>query len=321
MEVSNKQNYRVLLFYKFVSVPNPELIRQEQEFLCNRLGLLGRIIIATEGINGTVSGTVKQTECYMNFLAKHSLFAGIEFKVDEADTHAFHKMHVRVKDEIIHFGAGSLDTVHQGGKYIEPQEFQALLRDNNPDVVVLDTRSTYEYEIGKFKGAQVLDIEHFRELTEKLESLSHLKEKTIVTYCTGGIRCEKATALMIKQGFKNVYQLHGGIIRYGKETGGENFEGRCYVFDNRISVAINEVNPTIVGKCIHCEANAEKMINCANALCNEQVIVCEVCGAKYEGSCSTDCMDSEQRRVYNGKGQYYRGENSKEYIMVQWVGN
>jgi UPF0176 protein len=319
-ETSNRDNgtgepYQVLLFYKFVDVPNPELILKEQQYLCNRLGLLGRIIIANEGINGTLSGPKQKTECYIHFMEKHPLFAHMEFKIDLAPKHSFPRLSIRVRSEIVHFGCDMpLDPIHQGGKYIEPEEMRDLLRNENEDVIILDTRSRYEHEIGKFKGAITLDINTFRELPQSLESLAHLKSKKIVTYCTGGIRCEKVTAYMRKIGFENVYQLHGGIIRYAQEVGGENFEGLCYVFDERIAIPVNTVNPKIISRCIHCNMPAEKMINCANAACNEQIIVCPACAEKMEGCCSEKCKSSEQRRVFDGRGQYIRGENSKNYV-------
>ena len=159
----------------------------------------------------------------------------------------------------------------------------------------------------------VLDIDNFRELPEKLSELEDWKDKTIYTYCTGGIKCEKVSALMKMEGFEKVYQLHGGIVRYGKEAGGENFEGSCYVFDQRVVVPVNNVNPSVIGECDLCANPTEKMINCANPECNTHFLICGECAKKLEGCCSEECMENPRRREYDGVGYYLRGVNSKLY--------
>lgn len=305
--VAAHEGFQVLLYYKFVAVPNPELAQAEQQYLCQRLGLRGRIYVAEEGINGTVSGTVQATAAYQCFMKKHPLFKGIEFKVDEAQGHAFHRLSVKVKKELVAFDSPiSVDPAHQPAPYLEPEEFRALLRNPPQDLVILDTRSRYETEVGRFAGAISLPIENFRDLPQQMAELEHLKDKTIVTYCTGGIRCEKAAPLMQKLGFRKVYQLHGGIIRYGHEVGGEHFEGRCYVFDERITVPVNHVNPTVVGHCHHCGKPNERVINCANPDCNDQVILCHACAEELHGCCSEPCTHAPHVRPYDGTGYYAR---------------
>jgi UPF0176 protein len=307
--------YRVLLYYKFVPIVNPALVRDEQELTCRRLGLLGRILVAHEGINGTVSGTHDAVAQYQQYMQAHALFAGTEFKVDSADEHAFGRLNVRVKREVVNLGtAQPVDPNAGTAPYIEPEQMRDLLRSHPDDVVILDTRSRYEFEIGRFKNAITVEIDNFRQLPEHLQDLSHLKNKKIITYCTGGIRCEKVTALMLQQGFENVYQLHGGIIRYAHEMGGENFEGKCYVFDRRISVPVNNVNPTVIAHCHACGTATEQMVNCANVDCNKQVVLCAACADELEGCCSQACHQAPRRRVWNGKGQYWRGQNSKVFV-------
>ncbi len=312
----NDNPYEVLLYYKFVHVPRPELVRNEQEFLCKRLSLLGRILISEEGINGTLSGKPEATRTYRAFMDKHPLFAHTEFKVDPAEEHAFGRLAVRVKRELVNLGTPEIIGPAQGGApYIEPHELQALLRNKPDDVVLLDTRSKFEYDVGHFKDARPLEIDYFRELPDMLEDLSEYKDKHVVTYCTGGIRCEKLTPLMLRMGFKKVSQLHGGIIRYAHETGGENFDGQCYVFDRRLTVPVNTVNPTVVGKCSHCGEPSEHFINCANADCNDHVILCENCCEVLDGCCKEDCMHTPRQRVWNGTGQYWRGEGGKDFVQ------
>lgn len=308
--------FQVLLYYRYTHIEDPEQMRQEQFDFCSANNLLGRILVAREGINGTVSGKRKDTQAYMDYMSAHPVFAGIEFKIDAYDQHAFNKLHVRVKNEIVHLGLGheDVDPTVQTGTYIEPLEFRELLRNKPEEVVILDARSRYEYEVGKFPDALTLDIENFRELPQQLEDISHLKNKTIITYCTGGIKCEKASALLMKEGFTNVFQLHGGIVRYGHEAEGENFEGSCYVFDHRVVVPVNKVNPKVIGKCAVCASPTEKMINCANTQCNKHFLICSTCADTLEGCCSDACHDSETRRMWDGSGYYLRGVNSKNYL-------
>jgi len=167
-------------------------------------------------------------------------------------------------------------------------------------------RSNYEHNVGRFKNAVTLDIENFREFPEKIKDLEQYKGKKILTYCTGGIKCEKASALLLKEGFEDVYQLHGGIIKYGKEAGGEDFEGECYVFDNRVSVPVNAVNPSIVSTCKNCGKTTAKMINCANPVCNEHFTQCDDCGWELDGCCSVDCKSNPRKREYDGTGYYVK---------------
>ena len=148
-------------------------------------------------------------------------------------------------------------------------------------------------------------MENFREFPEHLAELEEYKDKTIITYCTGGIKCEKASALLIKRGFKDVYQLDGGILKYGMEGGGEDFEGKCYVFDGRITVDVNSVNPVVITKCIHCGETSARYVNCSNVLCNDQIILCEKCGWEWEGACSEACKEAfVSKRPYDGTGYY-----------------
>ena len=316
-ELEELKSYRILLYYKYVKIDNPETVRIEQMDFCRAHDLLGRILVASEGLNGTISGTIQSVNAYMNWMKAHPLFAGIEFKVDEHNRHAFLKLHVRVKNEIVRLGLKEdVNPLQATGKYIEPEEFRELLKKTDDSVVILDARSSYEFTVGKFKNAKTFDITNFRELPERLEDIKDLKDKTIVTYCTGGIKCEKASALLLREGFTNVFQLHGGIVRYGHEVGGEDFDGQCYVFDQRVVVPVNTVNPVVIGSCTVCGQKTEKMINCANAECNAHVLVCEDCSEKLEGCCSEKCTHSPKKRTYDGTGYYLRGVNSKNYKIT-----
>ena len=301
----NSKEYLILLYYFYTKIEDPESFCEEHHLYCINNNLLGRIIIAKEGINGTVSG--KREDCirYMQDLIADKRFKGIEFKVDEVEENAFQKLYVRVKPEIVNSGLHDVDPTVRTGVFLEPDEFRRMKDED--DVVILDVRSNYEHELGRFKNAITLNIDNFRDFPMHVKELENLKDKKVITYCTGGIKCEKASAFLLDQGFQNVYQLHGGIIKYGMETGGEDFEGKCYVFDNRVSVEVNHVNPTTIAHCHICGDPCDRMINCANPECNQHIPVCEKCGWDYDGACSTECMQHPGKRDYDGTG-YYKKE-------------
>jgi UPF0176 protein len=307
MENTNDKPYSILLYYCYADICNPEEYREEHHLFCVANNIRGRIIISDEGLNGTVSGLAADCEKYMAYIQADPRFAKTEFKIDTHETHAFAKIHVRYKPEIVHSSLRHLDPNVKTGKHLEPEEFKQLK--DQEDVVILDVRSNYEHELGRFKNAITLDIDNFRDFPEKVKELEHLKNKKVLTYCTGGIKCEKASAYLLEQGFEDVYQLHGGIIKYGMEAGGEDFEGKCYVFDNRIAVEVNTVNPTIVSCCHVCGTASDRMVNCANPSCNEHLPICEACGWELQGACSAECKDHPEKRHYDGTGYYQKNTN------------
>lgn len=295
--------YAILLYYKFVPVPEAETFAKEHLEYCKSLGIKGRILIADEGINGTLSGTVAQTEQYMEHMRQNPCFHDMVFKIDQADQHAFQKLFVRYKKELVTFRYDQpLDPNVIGGKRLSPKEFYDKLQQE--DVIVLDGRNGYEFDIGHFRRAIRPDVESFREFPDWIrENMSELKNKPVLTYCTGGIRCEKLTGFLIQEGFEDVYQLDGGIVTYGQdpEVQGRLFDGKCYVFDERISVPINRTDEDIVvGTCHHCKKTADRYINCANDSCHLQHIVCEECEERYDGYCSSDCEDHATATINYG---------------------
>ncbi len=301
------EKYLILLYYCYTKIENPEEFREQHHLYCIEHNLRGRIIISPEGINGTISGLKADCEKYMEDMKADPRFAKTDFKVEEYDKHAFEKIHVRTKEEIVNSGLTDIDPNELTGTHLEPEEFRTMKDDE--DVILLDVRSNYEHKIGKFKNALTLDIENFRDFPEKVNELESIKDKKIITYCTGGIKCEKASAYLLKKGFKNVYQLHGGIIKYGIEAGGEDFEGKCYVFDNRIATEINKINPEVISECFVCGTRCDRMVNCANPECNNHVPLCENCAEELEGACSDTCKHHPRKRPYNGKGYYPKDTN------------
>ncbi|MGV3641696.1 MAG: rhodanese-related sulfurtransferase [Adhaeribacter sp.] len=301
------KDYSILLYYHYTPIEDPEAFREKHHLLCLELNLLGRIIVAAEGLNGTVSGRREDCERYMAAVKADPRFEGIDFKVDPAEGQAFTKLHVRCKPEIVHSSLKHIKPHEKTGTHLSPAEFKNLK--NQEDVVLLDVRSDYEHMVGRFKNAITLDIENFRDFPQKVEELAHLKNKKVITYCTGGVKCEKASAFLLELGFENVYQLHGGIIKYGMEEGGEDFEGKCYVFDNRLTVDVNKVNPSVVSTCYVCGELSDRMVNCANSTCNIHVPLCETCGEQMEGACSETCKSHPEKRPYDGTGYYQKETN------------
>lgn len=285
------KNYRVLLYYKYVPIENPEQFTQDHLVFCKNVGLKGRILIAAEGINGTVSGTTEETQHYMDAMHADPRFSDMVFKIDDENTAAFKKMFVRHRNELVSLHLeDDIDPNQLTGDYLEPKEFREALLDEN--TVIIDARNDYEYDLGHFRGAVRPQIKTFRELPQWIrENKEKFMDKKIVTYCTGGIRCEKFSGWLLKEGFKDVAQLHGGIAAYGKDPDvqGELWDGKMYVFDSRISVAINQKDSIIVGKDWFDGTPCERYINCANPQCNRQILASEDNEQKYLKGCCHEC--------------------------------
>ncbi|UYG95130.1 rhodanese-related sulfurtransferase [Cytobacillus firmus] len=294
----SQKPYRVLLYYMYVPIEDPEEFAREHKAFCNELGLKGRILVANEGINGTVSGPVEQTDRYMEAMKQDPRFAEMVFKIDEADGHAFPKMKVRARPELVTLRLE--DDVNPNeitGKYLEPKEFYERLQDE--DTIVLDARNDYEFDLGHFRGAIRPDIENFRDLPNWVrENKELLGDKKIITYCTGGIRCEKFSGWLVKEGFEDVAQLHGGIVTYGKdpEVQGQLWDGQLYVFDDRIGVPVNQKEHVIVGKDYFTGEPCERYVNCANPACNKKILCSEENEHKYMRSCSDECRTHPRNR-------------------------
>lgn len=296
--MSATYTHQVLLYYKYVPIEDPETFAAEHLEKCKELGLKGRILVGKEGINGTCSGTIEATNAYMDMMRSDKRFADIVFKVDEANGHAFKKMHVRPRKEIVHLGLEEdINPNELTGNYLEPKEFFEALQ--SEDTVVIDARNDYEFDLGHFRGAVRPDIKTFRDLPEWIrENKEMFQGKKILTYCTGGIRCEKFSGWLKREGFEDVNQLHGGIVMYGKdpEVQGQLWDGSLYVFDERISVPVNRVEHVIVGKDHFTGEPCERYVNCANPECNEKILCSEENEQLYMRSCSDECRVHPRNR-------------------------
>lgn len=291
--------YQVLLYYKYVLIDDPVLFAQNHLAACKEIGLLGRILVSHEGINGTVSGTLEQTQAYMEMMKSDERFADMMWKIDAADGHAFKKMHVRAKNEVVHLGLGEddIDPNEITGQYLTPTEFYEKMQQD--DTIVIDARNDYEFDLGHFRGAVRPDIKNFRDLPAWMrENKEQFEGKKILTYCTGGIRCEKFSGWLVKEGYEDVGQLHGGIHNYGTdpEVKGQLWDGQMYVFDQRIAVPINKVEHVIVGKDHFDGTPCERYVNCANPECNDKILCSEENEHLYMRSCSDECRTHPRNR-------------------------
>ena len=285
------QDYRVLLYYQYVPIEDGETFAQKHLADCKELGLKGRILVADEGINGTVSGTIEQTNAYMELMKNDPRFSSTIFKIDEAEQNAFKKMHARYRPELVNLSLeDDVNPLELTGAYLDPKEFREAMLDEN--TVVIDARNDYEFDLGHFRGAIRPEIRSFRELPQWIrDNKEQFMEKRVLTYCTGGIRCEKFSGWLVREGFKDVGQLHGGIATYGKdpEVQGDLWDGQMYVFDSRIAVPINQKEHVIVGRDWFDGSPCERYINCGNPECNRQMLASEENEAKYLGACSHEC--------------------------------
>jgi UPF0176 protein len=275
--------YKVLLYYCFTPLGDPEAVRLWQRDLCESLGLGGRIIVSPHGINGTIGGELDAVKKYRRKTREYPAFKDIDFKWSEGTGPGdFPKLSVKVREELVGFGAPEELAVTEqgvvgGGTHLTPEALHELVGEK--EVTFFDGRNKWEAEIGRFKGAVVPDVATSHDFVSELESgkYDHLKNQPIVTYCTGGIRCEILSSMMIKRGFREVYQLDGGIVRYGETFGDEGlWEGSLYIFDKRKAMTFSD-NATIISSCTVCGQASSQMENCDEPSCRVQMVVCDSC--------------------------------------------
>lgn len=292
--------YKVISFYKYVKIEDPEVLMKGHLNWCLENGLKGKVYLAKEGISGSIFGDDELTRKYKNYLKSYKIFEDIWFKETPTDSVAFSKMHVRVKEEIVNSGLRSTKLEHTAPK-LTPEQLLKFYEDKK-DFVIVDARNWYESKIGKFKNAITPQITHFREWPKVVESLSEYKDKTIVTYCTGGIRCEKASAYMREQGFKDVYQIDGGILNYILQFPDTYWEGGMFVFDDRRVFEPNTNDELMyTANCHFCGKPTSYHINCHNIDCDKIIVSCHDCKVEKEYCCSDECRTSKnKRKVYHG---------------------
>lgn len=278
---------KIILYYKFTPVSDPEAVRKWQTVICAERGLNGRIIISDHGINGTLGGDIEALEDYieqMENTAEHADFSEIEYKWSDGGYDDFPRLSVKSRKELVTLDPEDEFDVFDKGVPLRPEEWHKFMEEN-PDVPILDARNNYESAIGKFKNAITPDIDSFKEIKAELDKLD--KDKPLMTYCTGDIRCEYLSAYMKHVGFKDVYHLDGGIVKYGEKYGDEGlWDGSCYVFDKRVNLDFSNKTAK-VGTCYFCDHNTNKYVNCDNSKCNKRMLLCD--DHKYEATCSMEC--------------------------------
>lgn len=291
--------YRILLYYKFHPIENPEMFCKEHTNTCRKLGIKGRIYIAAEGINGTVAGTYDQMESYKKYLRGIPGFGDTDFKEDAFNRIPFHKLIVKTRPEIVSFKvAAPPDTRTHGGRHLKPDEWRKIL-ESDEDYVLIDVRNNYESRIGHFEGAVSPDVGNFYDFPQWLDNSSISKDKKVLMYCTGGIRCEKFSALMKSKGYQDVNQLDGGILKYAHEENGAHFKGKCFVFDDRLAVPVNPEESEPISTCEITGKPCDTYINCANMECN-RLFICSEEGARLmDGCCSEECRQSPYKRPFD----------------------
>ena len=312
--------YEVLLYYLFTPISNPSQFCSEHKRYLKDLGALGRVYVSREGLNGTVAGSPEQMAAYKSYVRRLPGFEEIEFKVDQCDSLPFAKLTVKVREEIVALHVDGLDPA-EGGRHLQPEEWRQVM-EGDEEYVMIDVRNNYESDVGYFEGAVRPDVKNFYDFPEWLDQAEAEipKDKKVLMYCTGGIRCEKFSVLMKQKGWGDVNQLHGGILNYAKEEGGAHFRGKCFVFDDRLVVP---VNPSDLAPVAHCEITgkpADSYLNCANMECNKLFVCSEEGAQQMEGCCSEACMESEYRRPFDPedsfrpfrKWYHYFGEEFKE---------
>lgn len=287
--------HSILLYYKYILLENPEMITGMQKTLCQKLNLKGRIIIAKEGINGTVEGLDSDIATYMEETRKIPEFADIQFKISKGTGNSFPKLSVKTRKEIVTLGRPNLfpKPGETGGNYLSPDELHSWF-EKKDDFVILDMRNEYEFQAGKFDNSVVMPVRYFRDIPEHAETLQKMKDKKVVAVCTGGVRCEKGTTYLKEElGFKNVYQLHEGIVTYMDKYPQGHFKGSLYVFDNRMTMRSEGMPEIVLGKCEQCGTASEQFVNCSLPVCRKQSIFCDACIEKFGGREKCVCREHE----------------------------
>lgn len=290
----------MILFYGFSPIADPEALMLWQRDLCELLNLKGRILISPHGINGTLGGEMADLKKYVSKTRKYKSFKKIAFKWSDGTGNDFPRLRIVVKDELVAFGNPDEIKVDEngvigGGVHLRPEQVQELVAERGDDVIFFDGRNSYEAKIGKFKNAVVPDVESTRDFVREIESgkYDHLKDKPVVTYCTGGIRCEILSVVMKNRGFKEVYQMDGGIVKYGERFGDEGlWEGSLYIFDERMVMDFSD-KTKVIGQCERCQAPTKIYRNCKTGTCFELILLCDAC-AKLPST--TSCTHEKQRQ-------------------------
>lgn len=295
-------SYFILAYYHFVNIENPGLLIKEHKKFFESRDVAGRIYISEQGINGQVSGSEADAEAYMDWLHEDPRFKEMPFKIHHHHEHVFARMMVKYRKQLV-----AIDTsvnLSKTGTHLSPKKWKEML-ENEKDILLLDVRNRYEWEIGHFDRSTLPPLENFREFPAYAEELKKDIDPTstkVMMCCTGGIRCELYSALLKEKGFEQVYQLDGGIINYGLQEGNAHWKGKLFVFDDRMAVTIDGKEAEPISICHQCHLPCDTYYNCANMDCNELFISCVSCSEAYVGCCSYECKSAPRVRPYDREG-------------------
>lgn len=300
-----EKEYYVLAFYLFAPIEDPHgEIRKHKKFFKDR-DVTSRIYISEDGINAQMSAARDDAEAYIAWMREDERFKDIDFKIHNHHEQAFPRVTVKYRKQLV-----ALDHAadpHKGGAHVSSQKWKEMLEEQDENTVVIDVRNDYEWKLGHFEGALKPKLDMFRKFPQYVDDLKQEKDpkKTrVMMYCTGGIRCELYSALMKDKGFDEVYQLDGGVIRYGLEQGDDKWNGKLFVFDDRMAVPLDEKKEdNIISKCFRCEAVSDVYYNCASLDCNELYICCPKCAEELSGCCSEKCKGSSRLRELPKEGR------------------
>lgn len=288
-------NYKILLFYKYINIADTQALKKEFTSLCQKNNLTGRVIIAQEGINAILEGTEKEIDNFVQEFSQDPNFSDVHFKYSQGTGEALPKLSVKIRPEIVaaRLGKDDFSPTQYTGKYLTIDELHQWF-ENKKEFYIVDMRNDFEFEVGHFENSIFSGMLSFADLPKVLPKLKSLKNKTILTVCTGGVRCEKASGFLVKNGFSDVYQLYGGIHTYIEKYPNQQFKGSLYTFDQRVVMGFNmdDPNRVIIGKCAKCKSASEHYINCLDPFCNRHMIVCETClDGKDKILCPQGCRD------------------------------
>lgn len=301
--------HSIILFYKYVSIQYPQQILKWQKKICQELNLKGRVILAQEGINGTLGGTTENLERYKQTMNEHPLFGDIDFKESHNTGDHFPRLRIVVKNEIVHLGLDpKMVRAEDAGIALDPDQAHTLIAQKPKNLVIIDCRNNVESAIGRIENAIAPDTKYFRQFPEYVDThLEELKDKQVLMYCTGGVRCERASAYIKSKGVaQEVYHMKGGVHRYVEAFPHGFFKGKNYVFDGRVAVKVTD---DVLGTCYVCARPWDEYTNCLRADCNRHYIGCTDCIQKLHNTCSTECDE-----LVNIKNAAKRPQPMKAYI-------
>lgn len=315
LEFDNTLPYLVLAYYHIAKVASPEQLMKDHKAFFKGKDYKGRIYLVKDGINGTLSAPKELICDYVRWLWSQPGFAETEFKIQEFEDHAFGKLCVKTRPELVALGFEV--PLDKCGAHLSPKEWREMY-EQEKDKVVLDVRNDYEFELGHFEGSEAAPCKTFKEFKDwALQLKARLNPQTkVLMCCTGGIRCEFFSSLLKQEGIDQVYQLQGGIIKYGAQEKSKHWLGKLFVFDDRLSIPISDEETPAVGKCRHCQNPADRYYNCANMDCNELFLCCRDCLKQFYGCCQDSCRHGPRVRPYKFActpfRKWYTYANTKE---------